>query len=1018
MNNFSPSSIPNPSFQDSLMELYHGNQRRQEGLQIEGVQAANLSSQQPVYENERLERNHLNQTPHHLANDYAIGSSSQFGGQNLRNHPINEQFNQQMNTATQILTNNDENGRYRLPAPSHNDRYISSNGLVVDFNSSGDDAVDGGDAIPFSSATANGNSNDSNGRGTLSHKSANYFTSFNYSEGKVHSSNDLLRESCSISQNSINTMNKSNSNKQYTIKSNKKKIGTVRRVFPLVSKMGRDWSSYSGESSSDDDSNDEHDISRIISSSRSTTACISGTTASVPSPSSPENVQTPRRNTDPWNSNTSSDKELLREIFSPEGIPVRRKSEDKRQHHHHQYQKDSQPKESNNIDVSNIISNDEHTTLTTGTQPFTSALGRRVWSNYMQNYRDQNFSGTNGDLIVDFSRSTDDLHGKPSSKTKGQHERNLSMTSHETIPSFTLSTQHLPPSEFLKLPSTMIRVYNSSYNDNIPFALKQNNQFKWVDTEELERKVLQCHLDFETSEAMSTASSLVEGRSGNTNLKSTLLLPSSLIASDCFTRVIYKDPRLGLGMTLREYGGCVYIQGLLKKDGSRMDCGADHLEMGLDEENCSGPAFEAGLRPGDRLLGLNGRAFLRGRLARDGKVIGNNVTLASPAMKYDADDVLKSVAAVISTAPSPLIVHVQRERDVGLVLAMLRRLPAESTQIGDHSFRSSAPNTPVRAEPYASSTQNGSFWKSNAKSKPNGPYIHPFAKAMTKRKLLKSGKDEIVVTQQIRIFTDRTRQWESKLSFRLRASDFTLRPRIDARDVEPSYYASFFADDGDIPTFFSYKFAKNIRSYAPSTPMIEDWRLTRHRGDIMVPSPRQINGNLSREAAVLADLYAGLDEDDAEVQSLFIGGKIGVSNGDIMNRRGGGLAYPINEKDIMNAMSDPSDIFVPLVGVRKALCVRILNSFLDNKNRTAFTIWAYDIEAGVEWYAPARYYADFRDLRSELIRLDKSISEIPFPSMGWAGFTGMTSDASDSASTKETRRSQLEYFLRRVFSGE
>jgi len=29
----------------------------------------------------------------------------------------------------------------------------------------------------------------------------------------------------------------------------------------------------------------------------------------------------------------------------------------------------------------------------------------------------------------------------------------------------------------------------------------------------------------------------------------------------------------------------------------------------------------------------------------------------------------------------------------------------------------------------------------------------------------------------------------------------------------------------------------------------------------------------------------------------------------------------------------------------------------------------------------------------------------------------MTSDASDSASTKETRRSQLEYFLRRVFSG-
>ena len=37
------------------------------------------------------------------------------------------------------------------------------------------------------------------------------------------------------------------------------------------------------------------------------------------------------------------------------------------------------------------------------------------------------------------------------------------------------------------------------------------------------------------------------------------------------------------------------------------------------------------------------------------------------------------------------------------------------------------------------------------------------------------------------------------------------------------------------------------------------------------------------------------------------------------------------------------------VGVRIAVCVRILNSFLDNNNRTAFTSLCFDIESVVGW---------------------------------------------------------------------
>jgi len=158
----------------------------------------------------------------------------------------------------------------------------------------------------------------------------------------------------------------------------------------------------------------------------------------------------------------------------------------------------------------------------------------------------------------------------------------------------------------------------------------------------------------------------------------------------------------------------------------------------------------------------------------------------------------------------------------------------------------------------------------------------------------------------------------------------------------------------------------------------------------------------------MADLYSGLDKEDADIQDLILGGRSSASNNDK-----GGTAYP---SSVMQAISEPNDIFVPLVGIRKAICVRILNSFLDNRNRVAFSIWCFDVESGMEWYAPVRYYNDFKDLRSALLRVDKTIGDIPFPSsLGWS--LGFSSEAKESAKSKEARRSLLEIFLRRVFAG-
>ena len=99
--------------------------------------------------------------------------------------------------------------------------------------------------------------------------------------------------------------------------------------------------------------------------------------------------------------------------------------------------------------------------------------------------------------------------------------------------------------------------------------------------------------------------------------------------------------------------------------------------------------------------------------------------------------------------------------------------------------------------------------------------------------------------------------------------------------------------------------------------------------------------------------------------------------------------------------------FVPLMGVRKALCIRIVNSFLEG-DETAYTIWVYDLESCREWYAPVRYFRDFMDLRAATYALHPSIPQLPFPKLTIFGSPVRTKSRSD----QELKRHQLESYLR------
>lgn len=531
--------------------------------------------------------------------------------------------------------------------------------------------------------------------------------------------------------------------------------------------------------------------------------------------------------------------------------------------------------------------------------------------------------------------------------------------------SFTLDAKQLPSSDFLRLPPNLVKLNHG-----------------WVDIQLLEQKIVRQHAKFANG---STSESRLMRDESQTSQR----------VINCTTTIVRdRDPKVGLGMSLREYHGFIYVQAVLARDGSRIDSSNTAIRNG-------GPAFVAGMRPGDLLLGLNGIPFLKGKVASmtDGDGINASTVEAT------SEDILKSVGDAISMAAMPMVIHYQRQQDGQSVLSLMER---------DKNKVQPRPNTaPAKQSQRSPTRQNGH--RTNVSPKPKGPYIHPFAKALSKRSIIQPGHEEVVITQQIRVLCDRTRQWESKLSFRLRATDFKLRPQLDPRDVEPTYYASFFTDDKDAPPFFSYKYAKNVRSYTPSTPMIQDWRLTLDGGAISPVRPP--SRRMTREAAVLADLYAGLDQDDADVQDLFLGGRISSSS-ETIRRGGGGVAYPRSPERYFASMEreKANDVVVPLVGVRKAICVRILNSFLDSENRAAFSIWCFDVESGYEWWAPVRYHEDFKDLRLALVKIDKTLADIPFPNIKWSGFGLGISDAKESAANRESRRDQLECFLRNVFA--
>jgi hypothetical protein len=298
-----------------------------------------------------------------------------------------------------------------------------------------------------------------------------------------------------------------------------------------------------------------------------------------------------------------------------------------------------------------------------------------------------------------------------------------------------------------------------------------------------------------------------------------------------FTAAVHRDPHGGgLGMTLEELpNGNVQVCNL--------------------KSSPKNPSANAGIHCHDALIGFNGIAF------------ATSFPLNS---EHNSNKTrMKQIVQAIQQSPNPIVLHVQRA------------INAHSRSLLD-----------------AFNQEDMNYVTGQQQQEINHNTVHPFAKVLQKRKLIQSSKEELAISNTIRQFTERARQWESTTSLT-----------------------------------------------TPSTPFL---------------------------------FRTNLDQD-----------------------------HMFREIDMMD-------------GIRKALSTRIVNCFVEEDDRIAYTIWVYDVESGKEWYAPLRYLDDFGDLRaaaSALTPRECHLNNLPFPKAKSSWMVTSRRDEVDAKVQQENCR-QLETFLR------
>jgi hypothetical protein len=196
------------------------------------------------------------------------------------------------------------------------------------------------------------------------------------------------------------------------------------------------------------------------------------------------------------------------------------------------------------------------------------------------------------------------------------------------------------PDDFLRLPpSVAVRRYQGSYPSSTnTFPLGSSWRYQLV--HELEQRALQQEgVSLHGLLKGNSPSSLPGGSAPGSKSTTTIGI--------YYTAVLFRDAQLGLGMTLHEEAKLIRVHALAMSTATSSDTTnpvaktEQHRHQLQHQFHYVGPSYEAGILPGDVLIGINGSSFRQSKSPKD-----------SP---------LKHAVTSIHQSPDPVVLHLQRQ---------------------------------------------------------------------------------------------------------------------------------------------------------------------------------------------------------------------------------------------------------------------------------------------------------------------------------------------------------------------